>query len=86
MCFKRNTNRKIILGGKKKTMVYNAKRSILWRFKTRDGNGASFFRYPSRPAPNGTGSILINGFRTSLGIFLKPGAGSGIGPPHPDYI
>ena len=41
--------------------------------------------YPALPLM-GRGSILINGFGMGLGIFLKPGAGSGIAPSHPNYI
>ena len=43
---------------------------------------------PPRPTPPlmGWDIIFLNGYGTGLGFFLKPGAGSGIAPPRPDYI
>ena len=54
--------------------------------RDRDGNRTGFFRYPPRPAPNGTGFNLINGFGASMRFFFKPGAGSSIAPSHPALI
>ena len=51
MCFKRNTNRKIILGGKKKTMVYNAKKAYFKGSKLGMVMRGKFFQVPIPPRP-----------------------------------